>query len=94
MSVAVAVAVLLFVHLVRACCAVSQGRRDSNPQPPVLETGALPIELHPSKDSYRLRLSAIGSNPAAGYLIAEPKSDSRILAVSRQPQSIAVFNKG
>jgi hypothetical protein len=24
-----------------------QGRRDSNSQPPVLETGALPIELHP-----------------------------------------------
>ncbi len=27
--------------------AVWQGRRDSNSQPPVLETGALPIELHP-----------------------------------------------
>src|SRR5215510_9938670 len=26
---------------------VEQGRRDSNPQPPVLETGALPIELLP-----------------------------------------------
>jgi hypothetical protein len=25
-----------------------QGRRDSNPQPPVLETGALPVELLPS----------------------------------------------
>lgn len=24
-----------------------QGRRDSNPQHPVLETGALPIELRP-----------------------------------------------
>jgi hypothetical protein len=24
-----------------------QGRRESNSQPPVLETGALPIELHP-----------------------------------------------
>jgi hypothetical protein len=24
-----------------------QGRQESNPQPPVLETGALPIELHP-----------------------------------------------
>ena len=24
-----------------------QGWQDSNPQPPVLETGALPIELHP-----------------------------------------------
>ena len=29
-----------------APCA-SQGRRDSNPQPPVLETGTLPIELRP-----------------------------------------------
>src|SRR5581483_2054356 len=27
---------------------VEQGRRESNPQPPVLETGALPIELLPS----------------------------------------------
>ena len=27
---------------------LEQGRRDSNPQPPVLETGALPIELLPS----------------------------------------------
>ena len=33
------------VHLHFACL---QGRRDSNPQPPVLETGALPIELLPS----------------------------------------------
>ena len=34
-----------------AICAESCGwqeRRDSNPQPPVLETGALPIELHSS----------------------------------------------
>src|SRR5690606_7533360 len=28
-----------------------QGRRDSNPQPPVLETGALPIELLPFEGS-------------------------------------------
>ena len=27
-------------------CFYWQERRDSNPQPPVLETGALPIELH------------------------------------------------
>ena len=26
-----------------------QGRRESNPRPSVLETGALPIELHPSR---------------------------------------------
>ena len=28
----------------------AQARRDSNPQPPVLETGALPIELRTSID--------------------------------------------
>ena len=28
------------------CCS-RHGRRASNPQPPVLETGALPVELHP-----------------------------------------------
>src|ERR1700722_7145702 len=31
-----------------------QGRRDSNPQPPVLETGALPVELLPSVGCLRL----------------------------------------
>ena len=30
-------------------CENWQGRRDSNPQPPVLETGALPIEPHPCR---------------------------------------------
>ena len=30
-----------------------QGRRDLNPQPLVLETSALPIELHPYTDSQR-----------------------------------------
>ncbi len=37
----------------------SQGRRDLNPQPPVLETGALPIELRPSgaaRGWHRLRV--------------------------------------
>ena len=29
-----------------------QERRESNPQPPVLETGALPIELHSLKEFY------------------------------------------
>src|SRR2546423_11720268 len=33
-----------------------QGRRDSNPQPPVLETGALPVELRPSDGSLGERL--------------------------------------
>src|SRR5581483_322417 len=38
----------LSVHAFRGCRAgviSEQGRRDSNPQPPVLETGALPVEL-------------------------------------------------
>ena len=29
-----------------SCYTSWQERRESNPQPPVLETGALPIELH------------------------------------------------
>src|SRR5215471_7694934 len=31
----------------RSASSASQGGRDSNPQPPVLETGTLPIELPP-----------------------------------------------
>ena len=34
-------------HVRAGCCCVAQGTRDLNPQPPVLETGALPIELVP-----------------------------------------------
>src|ERR1019366_5647032 len=38
-----------------------QGRRDSNPQPPVLETGALPIEPLPFASARRkLRRVAVG----------------------------------
>ena len=33
---------------------MKQGRRDLNPQPLVLETSALPIELHPSMGITRL----------------------------------------
>src|SRR6185437_12439759 len=38
----------------RSCCTTGseQGRRDSSPQPPVLETGALPVELLPSAGSH------------------------------------------
>ena len=42
-----------------------QGRRDSNPQPPVLETGALPVELRPFAHPQR-RSAASGSPCAAG----------------------------
>jgi hypothetical protein len=31
-----------------SACSSQQGRQDSNLQPPVLETGALPVELRPS----------------------------------------------
>src|SRR2546422_352698 len=37
-----------FIDIDRIPLEGEQGRRDSNPQPPVLETGALPIELLPS----------------------------------------------
>src|SRR5438309_11655872 len=37
-----------------------QGRSDSNAQPPVLETGALPIELHPSASHCRLKIADFG----------------------------------
>ena len=38
--------------------ASQQGRRESNPQPPVLETGALPIELHPCASNPTARMHA------------------------------------
>ena len=41
-----------------------QERRDSNPQPPVLETGALPIELH----SYRAYSIILVTTPAPTVL--------------------------
>ena len=41
-----------------------QGRRDSNPQPPVLETGALPIELLPSGGSRSGVRIVAGADPA------------------------------
>jgi hypothetical protein len=41
----------------------AQGRQDSNLQPPVLETGALPIELRPSA----VRSSGSVSAPRRGY---------------------------
>lgn len=39
---------LLLVPLFFLSLSILQGRRDLNPQPPVLETGTLPIELLPS----------------------------------------------
>ena len=39
--------IIVFVAVVILTAFVAQGRRDSNPQPLVLETSALPIELLP-----------------------------------------------
>src|SRR5271169_3536575 len=43
-----------------------QGRRDSNPQPPVLETGALPIELLPSVDRSQFSFGGWPEPPGPG----------------------------
>ncbi len=56
-----------------------QGRRDSNPQPPVLETGALPIELLPYRRgpaSRPLVSDATVADPAAPDYTAN-ESDGR-----------------
>ena len=55
-----------------------QERRDSNPQPPVLETGALPVELHSS--SYEI-ISVTTPDPTV-------RPPSRI--AKRTPLSIAI----
>jgi hypothetical protein len=57
---------------------VGQGRRDSNPEPPVLETGALPIELRPF---------AGASVPAAGCGL----SYTHAVARRRRPALGALF---
>ena len=36
---------VVVLHVVMSISIAEQARRESNPQPPVLETGALPIEL-------------------------------------------------
>ena len=51
-----------------------QGRRESNPQPLVLETSALPIELHPSS----LIAASCGESlhlfaAAAGFIAPQPR---------------------
>ena len=55
-----------------------QERRDSNPQPPVLETGALPVELHSS--NYEI-ISVTTPDPTV-----RPPS----LIAKRTPLSIAI----
>ncbi len=75
-----------------------QGRQESNPQPPVLETGALPIELHPFMTSRgqltrdRRYCKSIGSK--ADYsMILVTTPDPTVLPPSRianrTPSSIA-----
>ena len=51
-----------------------QGRQDSNLEPPVLETGALPVELRPSAKRHcigvrRRPLGALFAVLAAGFLV-------------------------
>ena len=62
-----------------------QGRRDSNPQPPVLETGALPVELLPSGVG-RCRLRYSGHRSAAPSAIGGQRVERRRL----QPPGSAV----
>ena len=50
------------------CIGGEQGRRDSNPQPPVLETGALPVELLPSGRGGRAARIAAGPQAIARAL--------------------------
>ena len=61
-----------------------QERRDSNPQPPVLETGALPIELHSYLKSYSIILV---TTPAPTVL-----PPSRIAKFSFSAIAIGVIN--
>src|SRR3954453_20806024 len=57
----------------------AQGTRDSNPQPPVLETGALPIELVPSGRGRagRARIAAPSGTPRGGRLPPGPTPRKR-----------------
>ena len=70
--------------------------RGSNPQPPVLETGALPIELHSYRSGQKLSCQTISSFVLkAFYLMTEAttpaptvRPPSRI--AKRKPSSIAI----
>ena len=80
-----------------------QGRRDSNPQPPVLETGALPVELLPSERGGRAARIAAASGYAragessgrtcpqgAASAVGSPKLLGRQLARPSPPASRAM----
>src|SRR5947209_10655712 len=62
-----------------------QGRSDSNAQPPVLETGALPIELHPSETAPGRRgqvaLPPVKGMTGRGLLAAPPTKPPSFLAL-------------
>ena len=68
-------------------CGLWQGRRESNSQPPVLETGALPIELRPCATA-----TSKGSRVYSIILVTTPeptvRPPSRI--AKRTPSSIAI----
>src|SRR5256885_16111451 len=64
-----------FIDIDRIPLEGEQGRRDSNPQPPVLETGALPIELLPSGRGW--------AGPRYTWLRASPQPGRRQPAATR-----------
>ena len=51
-----------------------QGRRESNPQPPVLETGALPVELLPSG-------SGSAGNSSAVPVVSSKRESAAVITV-------------
>jgi hypothetical protein len=64
-----------------------QGRQDLNPQPTVLETATLPIELHPC-----LRLVAtIRPNPLFGFLVRRMLLAELAIFVESQTIRIILF---
>src|SRR5262245_38549945 len=59
----------------RSCCDCWQGRRESNPQPAVLETAALPIELLPCRSALLQDLGHdAGADGAAALADREPEA--------------------
>ena len=81
----------------RSVATCSQGRRDSNPQPPVLETGALPIELlpftggharHAAPAPVRAGHAAQGGQPPSAECTGRPTA-GRTAATTRRRRAAA-----
>src|SRR5262245_19168275 len=62
-----------------------QDRRESNPQPPVLETGALPIELLSSTSARGRGFAAVPSGPSLQCTAATSAAPFRSLALPLSP---------